>query len=77
MTDAYVHIIVEPGAVSNVAEGVSSLEFVTDAHRVTGDFDVIAQIGLDSKDDIADAVAGDVHSVSGVLDTVTNVAFEP
>lgn len=77
MTDAYVHVIVEPGAVSNVVEEVSSFDFVTAAHTVTGDFDVIAQVELDSKDDIADAVAGDIHSVSGVLDTVTNVAFEP
>lgn len=77
MTDAYVNILVEPGAVSNAADEIERHEGVTAAHLVTGEYDIVAQLELDSKDDIPQAVAEDIHGVSGVLDTVTNVAFEP
>lgn len=77
MTDAYVHVIVEPGAVSNAVEEISALEVVDAAHTVTGEFDVIAQLELGGKEEIPEAVADDIHAISGVVDTVTNVAFEP
>lgn len=77
MTDAYVNILVEPGAVVNAVEEIERHEGVAAAHMVTGEYDIIAQLAVDSKDDIPQAVAEDIHGVSGVLDTVTNVAFEP
>lgn len=77
MTDAYVNIMVEPGAVSHAVDEIAGLESVAAAHTVTGEYDIIAQLELSSKDDIPAAVADDIHAVSGVLDTFTNVAFEP
>ncbi len=77
MTDAYVNIVVESGAVSHAVEAVADLESVRAVHAVTGDFDAIAQLELSSKEEIPEVVAEDIHGVSGVLDTVTNVAFEP
>jgi len=77
MTDAYVHIAVDAGAVSGVARQVADLEAVAAAHTVTGEFDVIAQLDLDSKEEIAEVVADHIHAVDGVADTNTNVAFEP
>jgi anthranilate phosphoribosyltransferase len=76
MTDAYVNIMVEPGAVSAAAAEIRGLESVGAAHTVTGEFDVIAQLELESKEQIPEVVADDIHGISGVLDTVTNVAFE-
>lgn len=77
MTDAYVHVIVEPGAVSHAVEEISGLEVVDAAHTVTGEFDIIAQLELGDKEEIPEAVADDIHAIDGVVDTVTNVAFEP
>lgn len=77
MTDAYVNIMVEPGAVSNAVAEIGRMESVAAAHTVTGEYDIIAQLELESKDDIPSAVAEDIHAVAGVLDTFTNVAFEP
>lgn len=77
MTDAYVNIVVEPGAVSHTVEEVASHESVHAVHTVTGEFDAIAQLEVSSKEEIPEVVAEDIHGVSGVLDTVTNVAFEP
>ncbi|MEF8820837.1 MAG: Lrp/AsnC family transcriptional regulator [Halovenus sp.] len=76
MTDAFVHAIVEPSAITEAAAVMAEAERVEDVHLVTGEYDVVAQLDLETKDDIATAVTDDIHSVSGVVETVTNVAFE-
>lgn len=77
MTDAYVNAIVDPGAVSQAASDVADLDAVDTVHVVTGEFDVVAQLELDDPNDLPNVVADDIHSVTGVVNTVTNVAFEP
>ncbi len=77
MTDAYVNIIVDAGAVSAAAESIGDLEAVSQVHVVTGDFDIVAQLELDDVDTLPHVVADEIHAVTGVIDTVTNVAFEP
>lgn len=77
MTDAYVHILVEAGAIRAAAKEIGDLDAVNTVHVVTGDYDVIAQLELDHPDDLPAVVADEIHPVSGVLETVTSVAFEP
>lgn len=77
MTDAYVNILVDAGAVSQAASDIASIAAVSTVHVVTGDFDIVAQVDLDDLDDLPGVVADEIHAVSGVYDTVTNVAFEP
>lgn len=77
MTDAYVHVIVETSALSRAAEAIGESDAVEQVHMVTGDHDLVARLDLDSKDDIASAVTEEIHSVTGVVETVTHVAFEP
>ena len=77
MTDAYVHILADPGAVTAAANEIGDLESVSEIHVVTGEYDIIAQLELDDRDDLPAVVAEEIHGVSGVIDTVTNVAFEP
>lgn len=77
MTDAYVHVTVEPGAVSEAAEAIANRDAVGKVHLVTGEHDLVVQVDTGSKDDIATVVTEDIHSVTGVFDTVTHVAFEP
>lgn len=77
MTDAYVNVMVDPGAVSRAAGDIAALGAVDTAHVVTGDYDIVAQVSLDDPDDLPQVVAEEIHSVTGVIDTVTNVAFEP
>lgn len=76
MTDAYVNVVLEPGAVPDAIEEIANHESVGAVHAVTGEFDAIARLELQSKEEIPDVVAEDIHGVSGVIDTVTNVAFE-
>ena len=77
MTDAYVHILADPGAVTAAANEIGALEAVSEIHVVTGEYDIIAQLELDDRDELPAVVAEEIHGVSGVIDTVTNVAFEP
>lgn len=76
MTDAYVHVYVEPGAVSNAARAIADSPVASQVHLVTGAHDLVVQLEVDNKDDIAEAVTDAIHSVTGVLDTETHVAFE-
>lgn len=77
MTDAYVNVLVDAGAVTRAANDIAALDTVGDVHVVTGEYDIVAQLDLDDRDDLPTVVADDIHTVSGVVDTVTNVAFEP
>ena len=77
MTDAYVNVLVDAGAVTAAADEIGDLDAVSTVHVVTGEYDIIAQLELDDPNDLPGVVADEIHSVSGVVDTVTNVAFEP
>lgn len=77
MTDAYVNIVVDAGAVPAAAENIAAIDAVDTVHLVTGEHDIVAQIDIDGDDDIPSVVADEIHTVTGVADTVTNVAFEP
>lgn len=77
MTDAYVHVIVETSALSQAAEVIGESDVVEQVHLVTGEHDIVARLDVDSKDDIAPAVTEEIHAVTGVIETVTHVAFEP
>ncbi|MFB6282205.1 MAG: Lrp/AsnC ligand binding domain-containing protein [Haloferacaceae archaeon] len=77
MTDAYVNIVVDAGAVSAAADAVAEIDEVETVHVVTGTHDIVAQVEVDDPDDLPTVVADGIHTVTGVADTVTNVAYEP
>ncbi len=77
MTDAYVNVLVDAGAVSEAADDIAGIEAVDTVHVVTGEYDIVAQLTLEERDELPGVVADQIHTVTGVADTVTNVAFEP
>lgn len=77
MTDAYVNIVADAGAVSAAANEIAAIDAVTTVHIVTGEYDIVAQLDLTDPEDLPKVVADDIHTVTGIVDTVTNVAFEP
>ncbi len=77
MTDAFVNVVVQPGAVTSAARTIEAVESVSEVHVVTGDYDAVVQLELDDTDDLPDVVADEIHPISGVVETVTHVAFEP
>ncbi len=44
---------------------------------VTSEYNIIAQLDLNDPDALPRVVADDIYAVTGVIDTVTNVAFTP
>ncbi|WP_331234963.1 Lrp/AsnC family transcriptional regulator [Natronorarus salvus] len=76
MAEAYVHVIVDPGAVSRAASAISELESAASVHVVTGEYDVIARLELEDVSDLPTVVAEEIHPITGVIDTVTSLAFE-
>lgn len=76
MTDAYVHVMVEPGAVNQAAQAIAESDSVEAVQLITGEADLMVRLTLDSKDDIARVVTDEIHSASGVFDTQTSVAFD-
>jgi DNA-binding Lrp family transcriptional regulator len=77
MTDAYVNVLVDAGAVSEAADDIAGIGAVDTVHVVTGEYDIVAQLTLEERDELPSVVADRIHTVTGVADTVTNVAFEP
>ncbi len=77
MTDAFVNVVVQPGAVSSAAREIGRLDAVEQVHVVTGDHDVVAQLELTDGEKLPDVVADEIHTATGVVDTITNVAFKP
>jgi len=77
MTDAYVHVVAEPSAIQQAANTIAGRDSVSAVHLVTGEHDITVQLEVESKEDIASVVTEDIHSVMGVIDTETHVAYEP
>lgn len=77
MTDAYVHAVVETSAIQQAAREIADSEAIEQVRLVTGEHDLVAQLDLETKDDIDRVVTEDIHSVNGIVETVTHVAFEP
>jgi anthranilate phosphoribosyltransferase len=75
MTDAFVHVVVDPGAVYRTAAAIDDIDQVGSVHLVTGDHDLVVQLDLDDKENLPRVVAEEIHEVTGVIDTVTNVAY--
>jgi DNA-binding Lrp family transcriptional regulator len=76
MTDAYVDVVADAGAVSPAANEIAAIDAVSRVHVVTGEQDMIVQLELDDQADLPTVVADEIHTVTGVADTVTHVAFE-
>lgn len=76
MTDAFVHVYIDAGSVRQAAETIEAIDAVDSVHVVTGDYDLVVQLDLDDPDDLPDVVATEIHPVAGVIDTVTNVAYD-
>lgn len=68
---AYVLIEVSAGRSQNLVNALSELDGVRSVARVTGPYDVIAEIGSDSVESIVDIVELEIHSMQGVTRTTT------
>ena len=76
MSSGYVLINVEPGSESDVHKVALSLDCVTDANMLFGDYDLIVKIEASSMGDIARHVGESIRAIPGVANTKTLACAE-
>jgi DNA-binding Lrp family transcriptional regulator len=72
---AIVLINVEAEEIPQAAQAIADLEGVNEVYSCAGDVDLIATVRVKAHEDLADLIPGRIGKVSGVLDTVTHIAF--
>ena len=76
MSAGYVLINVEPGSESEVHKIALTLDCVTDANMLFGDYDLIVKIEADSMGEIARYVVESIRAIPGVANTKTLACAE-
>ena len=74
---AYVLVECVPGTPHQVAAALTKLPGVEMAHAVTGVYDVIAFLRVESMAEMADLLSRRIQRLKGILKTNTNVVVEP
>ena len=68
---AYIMVKTAVRMVSSVAQKIRSCPGVISVHPVVGSYDIVVLIeGKDLKE-IGDRVTGDIHSIDGIVETMT------
>ena len=73
-TKAYLLIQTEIGKTRDVAKTLSDLPGITTVDVVTGPHDIIAEVSGEDMRVIGDLVTGHIHTVTGIVRTVTCLA---
>jgi DNA-binding Lrp family transcriptional regulator len=73
-TKAYLLIETAVGKTRDVASTLTGLPGITTVDVVTGPYDIIAVVTGDDMAVVGDLVTGHIHTVAGVVRTVTCVA---
>jgi DNA-binding Lrp family transcriptional regulator len=68
---AYVLIKLKPGTAGEVLKGLKDLKEITEAHMVTGIYDVIIDVKVKDLKELGELVAEQIHETEGVSSTVT------
>ena len=74
VTKAYLLIETAGGKTRDVANTLSGLTGITTVDVVTGPYDIIALVSGEDMSVVGDLVTGHIHTVPGVVRTVTCVA---
>lgn len=76
MVSAVVLLNVEPGKVNEVAGKLAELAGISEVFSVGGRFDLVAIIRVKDNDDMAELVTEKMHSVAGIANSETLIAFK-
>ena len=70
-TRAYILIETAVGKTNEVSEALKKIAMMKDVDTVTGPFDIIAVVEADDLPSIGDLISDGMHSVPGIVKTVT------
>jgi DNA-binding Lrp family transcriptional regulator len=76
MVRAFIMVKTAAGKSENLLEGTRSIEGISEAHIVAGEYDIIAEASADEIYDLMHSVATDIRELDGVSDTRTYICME-
>ena len=77
MQTIYIQIKAELGEAYKVAEkAIESIEQISEAHSISGQFDLLFKCYLNDEDDIGHFVTEKIQCLPGVKDTFTIITFK-
>jgi DNA-binding Lrp family transcriptional regulator len=72
---AMVMIKAQPSRSTTLAKEIAEVKGVSEVFSVAGRFDLVAIVRAARNEDLADIVSGEIHSLSGISDSETLIAF--
>ena len=75
MRVAYIMIKVEVGTTDKVASRLIEVEEVTEVYSVSGAYDLLAKVLVDEYDQFGQVIPNKIHSIPGIRETNTLLAF--
>lgn len=72
---AIVNVRCEVDQIPEIAEAIVRLPNVTEVYSVTGDVDLVVMVRVREHTELAEAIAGRLNKVPGVVATETHIAF--
>jgi DNA-binding Lrp family transcriptional regulator len=76
MVHAFVLIDAAPSRVAALASELADVEGVAEVYSVAGHADLVAVVRVRHHEELAEVVTGRIHSLGGITDTRTLIAFQ-
>ena len=75
MQTIFIQLKCDLGKAYEVADELVERDSVSEVHSISGTYDLLAKCYLDDSADIGHYVEEQIHSISGIRDTHTTIAF--
>lgn len=76
MIEAYVHVMTSAGTAPNLLSEIRAVDGVERANVVAGEFDIIALVAADSRQELLALVTEEIQPLDGVGRTRTSIVLE-
>jgi DNA-binding Lrp family transcriptional regulator len=76
MVHAFVLVDAIPARVADLAEELADVDGVAEVYSVAGHADLVAVVRVRRHDELADVVTRRIHTLPGITDTRTLIAFQ-
>jgi DNA-binding Lrp family transcriptional regulator len=76
MRAVFVMLKTDPGHVTEVANQIAEIESFSEAHSITGPYDLLVKLYVEAVDDIGTLVEKQIHAIPHIRETSTILTFE-
>lgn len=75
MVTALVFIKTERTRINEVAEKLIDIDGISEVYSISGQFDLVAMLRMETNEELAELVTNQMAKVEGIMDTETHIAF--